>query len=95
MLAEPERPAFCSYRPVAGEILATACVECGHALSLHIGVEHCPVCELVQHNRQVRAAMAANRLEVHVTGVDARVLERTVERIWLRSQFGGRGPFRR
>lgn len=95
MLAEPERPAFCSYRPVAGEILATACVECGHALALHIGVEHCPMCELAALNRQMRTAMAANRLEVHVTGVDARVLERTIEQIWLRNLARGAGPYRR
>lgn len=94
-MPEAEQPALCTYRPVAGEILATACVGCGHALMLHIGVEHCPVCELVFHNQQVRAAMAANRVEVHVTGVDARVLERTIERIYMRSLTRGAGPYRR
>jgi hypothetical protein len=92
-LADVEPPAFCTYQPVTGETLKTACVECGHALALHIGVEHCPVCELVDHNARVRAAMAANRIEVHVTGVDERTLERAIERINLRSY--SRYPFRR
>ncbi|NUP39506.1 MAG: hypothetical protein HOY76_21465 [Streptomyces sp.] len=90
-----EPPALCTYQPVAGEILATACAECGHALALHIGVDHCPVCELVQHNRQVQVAMATNRIEVHVTGVDERVLERTIERMSLRARMRGAGPYRR
>ena len=94
-MSDVEQPAFCAYRPVAGEILRTACVECGHTLVLHVGVEHCPVCELVHHNRQLQAAMAANRIEVHVTGVDARVLERTIERIALRNIARGGGPYRR
>lgn len=94
-VADVEQPVFCTYRPVTGEVLKTACPECGHALALHIGVEHCPVCELVALNGQLRDAMAANRIEVHVTGVDGRVLERTIKQIWLRDQFGGRGPYRR
>jgi uncharacterized Zn finger protein (UPF0148 family) len=88
-----EQPALCTYQPVAGEVLKTACVECGHALALHIGVEHCPVCELAALNGHMRAAMAANRIEVHVTGVDERTLERAIERISLRSY--GRNRFRR
>lgn len=92
---DTEPPTFCAYQPAAGEILATVCVECGHALALHIGVEHCPVCELTAHNQHLRAAMAANRIEVHVTGVDGRVLERTIKQIWLRDQFAGRGSYRR
>ena len=89
-----ERPTPCTYRPLAGEILATACVECGHALALHIGVDHCPVCELVERNRQLHAAMAANRIKVHVTGVDARVLERTIREMSLRD-IGRGGRYRR
>ena len=91
---DAERPTLCTYRPVAGEILASACVECGHAAVLHIGVEHCPVCELVERNRQLHAAMAANRIEVQVTGVDARVLERTLREMSLRELARG-GRYRR
>ncbi|MGW2692351.1 hypothetical protein ACWC3Y_10875 [Streptomyces sp. NPDC001296] len=88
------QPGFCAYRPVPGEMLTAACVECGHALVLHVGVEHCPVCELVHHNQQVRTAMAADRIEVHVTGVDERALERTLERMSLRTMARG-GRYRR
>lgn len=88
----PEQPSLCTYRPLPGDVLKSACPNCGHAAVLHIGVEHCPVCELVEHNRQVRAAMAANRIEVHVTDVDARTLERIVERLQLRAQIGMRNP---
>ena len=90
----PEQTSYCTYRPLPGEVLKTACPDCGHAAVLHVGVEHCPVCELVQHNRQMRAAMAANRIEVHVTGVDQRVLERTLEQMSLRAMARG-GRYRR
>ena len=93
-MADAEQPELCTYQPVPGEILKGACQEYGHTFVLHVGVEHCPVCELVQHNRQVRAAMAANRVEVHVTGVDERVLERTLERMHFRA-VGHSGRFRR
>lgn len=55
-MADAEQPALCTYQPLPGEILKGACQECGHAFVLHVGVEHCPVCELVQHNRQAREA---------------------------------------
>lgn len=92
-VADADQPAYCTHHPAAGDVLATACAECGHALMLHIGVEHCPVCELEQHNRRVRAAMASNRLEVHVTGVDERVLERTIERMSLRAGMRNPGTY--
>jgi hypothetical protein len=89
--AGAERPAFCSYRPVPGEFLTAACVECGHALALHIGVEHCPVCELVHHNRQVRAAITNSGVHVEVTGVDTRALEDVLRRVIERDRFGRGG----
>ncbi len=86
-------PVFCSYRPVAGEILATACVECGHALALHIGVDQCPVCELVRHNRRIRATIRDTGVHVEVTGVELRTLEDVVRRVLERDRFrrGGYG----
>lgn len=93
-MPDTDAPALCTYRPLPGEVLKTACPDCGHAAVLHVGVEHCPVCELVDHNRQVRAAMVANRIEVHVTGVDERVLERTLDRMSLRATMR-RGHYRR
>lgn len=91
-----EEPSFCTSRPKPGAMLAGACEECGHALVLHIGVEHCPVCEMVHHNAQVRDAMTENRVEVHVTGVDHRVLERTIERMSAQAAMSNRSlSFRR
>lgn len=55
-MPDVQQPSFCSYRPVPGEVLKTACPMCGHAFALHIGVEHCPVCELVHLNQQAREA---------------------------------------
>lgn len=55
-MADAEQPALCTYQPLPGEILKGACQECGHAFVLHIGVEHCPVCELVHLNQQAREA---------------------------------------
>ena len=93
-MPDADATVLCTYKPLPGEVLKTACPDCGHAAVLHIGVEHCPVCELVAHNRQVRAAMAANRIEVHVSGVDQRVLERTLREMSLRELARG-GRYRR
>jgi uncharacterized Zn finger protein (UPF0148 family) len=93
-VAEPEQPSFCTSR-CAGTRTNEPCPECGHLAALHVGVEHCPVCELVHHNRQVRAALAMNRFEVHVTGVDERVVERVIERMSLRSGQRSPGRYRR
>lgn len=38
---------FCQWRGYAGYVVGGKCPECGHAVVVHIGVEHCPVCELV------------------------------------------------
>ncbi|MEU5596674.1 hypothetical protein [Streptomyces sp. NPDC020298] len=85
-MPDVEPSPFCSYRPVAGERLAAACVECGHALAVHIGVEHCPVCELVHRNEQVRALVGDSRVHIEVTGLDERTLERTVQRVLERDR---------
>lgn len=86
-----EKPAFCSYRPVPGEMLSTACVECGHALALHIGVEHCPVCELVHHNERARSALADSRVRIELSSLDRRTMHNVVERVlredWVRARY--------
>jgi hypothetical protein len=51
-----EQPAFCTHRPLPGQLLTAGCPDCGHALIVHIGVEHCPVCEMQHLNQQARAA---------------------------------------
>ena len=94
-MPEAEQPGFCTSK-CAGLLMTDTCGDCGHAAALHVGVDHCPVCELVQHNRQVRAAMAANRVRVEVAGLDPRTLERAVETVMRRDQFRGLGSrFRR
>lgn len=80
-MPDSEPSAFCSYRPVPGEMLSTACVECGHALVLHIGVEHCPVCELVRHNEQARSALADSRVRIELSSLDHRTMHNVVERV--------------
>lgn len=45
---------YCTRPPAAGEYLSAACGTCGHAVVLHVGVEHCPVCELVDLNTTAR-----------------------------------------
>lgn len=53
-LPDAEQPQFCTYQPVPGEVVKAACPECGHSFALHIGVEHCPVCELAHLNAVAR-----------------------------------------
>lgn len=55
-------PLYCASRPAPGTLQTLAdlmahCSMCGHARVLHIGVDHCPVCELVDLNAQARAAL--------------------------------------
>ena len=46
----------CTWTLRAGEIIPGACPECGHSALAHIGVDHCPVCELIyQATPQFRA----------------------------------------
>ena len=76
----PEQPSYCTYRPLPGEVLKSACPDCGRAVALHIGVEHCPVCELVQRNRQAAADVAEFRRLL-----DPRVREQEARRAALRN----------
>lgn len=50
---------FCKRRPVPGDILGAACSNCGHSTALHVGVEHCPVCELVDMAKRFRESESA------------------------------------
>lgn len=92
-MSDVEPPEFCTTKCV-GQQMTDPCRECGHLVALHVGVDHCPVCELVHHNRQMQAAMAVGRIEVHVTGVDERTLERVIDRLRLRAEFAMREPGR-
>lgn len=57
---------YCTKIPRPGDRLTDACPDCGHATVLHLGVDHCPVCELVARNERARGT--ANHVEVHVQG---------------------------
>ncbi|MFE9448283.1 hypothetical protein [Streptomyces sp. NPDC006739] len=46
-------PRTCAAAPVPGESPGTPCADCGHAVLLHVGVDHCPVCEMLDLNRQL------------------------------------------
>lgn len=56
--ADSARPTrYCTRAPMPGEHLGAACGQCGHAVLLHIGVRHCPVCELVDLNERASATI--------------------------------------
>jgi hypothetical protein len=38
---------LCTWHPAAGRVIGHPCPVCGHSDLVHIGTEHCPVCELV------------------------------------------------
>ncbi|MFJ2630848.1 hypothetical protein ACIO6U_02640 [Streptomyces sp. NPDC087422] len=67
--SEPAAPAaaYCTAKPQRGDHLTAPCADCGHATVLHVGVTHCPVCELVDLNAKASATSDA-RIEVHVQG---------------------------
>ena len=44
---------YCATKPLSGAFLVDPCPDCGHANVLHVGVDHCPVCELLDLNRQL------------------------------------------
>jgi hypothetical protein len=47
-VARPLRPGeFCTWLALPGWVAGHPCPVCGHADLVHIGVDHCPVCELV------------------------------------------------
>lgn len=72
---------YCTRKPVPGQVIGAGCEDCGHALVLHVGVEHCPVCETVDLNRQAADAIAQWRKLL-----DPREREREAFRL------GARGP---
>jgi hypothetical protein len=39
----------CTWKPTPGTALNGRCPDCQHAVLVHFGVDHCPVCELVAH----------------------------------------------
>lgn len=78
---------YCTTTPTVGDRLADACPDCGHATVLHIGVDHCPVCEMVDHNR--RARITATR-HVTINGVRGAPLEVAVRRLLERRELSRR-----
>jgi len=38
---------FCTWHPQPGQEIGKTCPVCGHSDLVHIGTDHCPVCELV------------------------------------------------
>lgn len=44
---------YCAMRPLPGQMLTDGCPGCGHAVVLHVGADHCPVCEMVGLNQQL------------------------------------------
>jgi len=65
---------FCTWKPpgpasVAGIALVVTgeCPECGHSAPVHVGTDHCPVCELVW-----QATPAFRRQQQRVSGIPAR-----------------------
>lgn len=83
--ALPTTPDLC--RSLCADLLVTdACPDCGHIAAMHIGVEHCAVCELVLHNRQARAAIGQLGVHVEVTGLDERTLAHVVQRVLERDR---------
>lgn len=45
---------YCATKPLPGSFLTESCADCGHSAVLHVGVDHCPVCEAVDLNQQSR-----------------------------------------
>jgi hypothetical protein len=91
-MAQPD--AYCSTTPTPGTLLAPAtlaapCAHCGHATVLHIGVDHCPVCELVDLNERGRRLVDAGRVEIAVHG---KPVDEAYLRDLLNKQIARHGP---
>lgn len=87
-LDEPSR--YCTAHPPAGThvlALADPCKLCGHTWALHVGVGHCPVCEMVDHNSRMRGG---GSVEIRVEGqtVAAKTLASAIEAAQRRRPFG-------
>lgn len=64
---------YCTTKPVPGTFLTlptlvNPCPDCGHAALLHIGVDHCPVCELEDLNQRNRDLIAKGQVEITING---------------------------
>jgi hypothetical protein len=79
----PTPTSYCTTVPRIGDLLTDRCRDCGHATALHVGVDHCPVCELVDLNKQA--------LTVHGKVVNDQYLMALLERQALR--YGRTKPF--
>lgn len=63
---QPPPAEYCTTAPMPGARLTDECLDCGHAVVLHVGTDHCPVCELVDLNQQARTG--ATNVTVNVSG---------------------------
>jgi hypothetical protein len=84
---------YCTTVPRTRDRLTDACPECGHATVLHLGVGHCPVCELVALNERAREGLVRGQVEISVHGkaVNDQYLTDLLERQALR--YGRTKPF--
>lgn len=82
---------YCRRQPTSGSYLGDKCDDCGHALVAHAGVEHCPVCEMVDLNRQARAALDHGEIRIDLAGASERTVVDAVRRVLeqdrLRNRF--------
>lgn len=61
-----QRGEFCTWKEYAGHRAGGRCPECGHAVVVHIGTEHCPVCELLY-----QATPEFRRQQQRIAGIPA------------------------
>ena len=87
---------YCTTVPLPGTFLTLGtlvapCPDCEHATVLHIGVGHCPVCEMVDLNQQAQGA--AMHVTVDVTA-DATLAEKAWAEVQRRHNLGlPRAPY--
>lgn len=77
--ATTQDAAYCTTASMAGARLTDECLDCGHAVVLHVGTEHCPLCELVDLNQQARAGATHVTVNVSREATDA-------EKAWVEIQ---------
>lgn len=88
------RSPYCTTTPVPGThltpaTLAAPCPDCEHATALHVGVDHCPVCEMVDLNQRARAATASTDMTVNISAdADATLAEKAWAEVQRRHRLG-------
>ena len=54
-----EVDSYCLTQPVPGDYISGRCPDCGHLVAVHVGCEHCPVCEILDLAVKYRDLIAA------------------------------------